>query len=101
VNRDSSGAYRFTSMCKLADGGVINSHGVATGDFKTAFDVHSAIDVTGASFEPMNGAHQITVSGRYLGDCPVGMKPGDVSLGSGMTVNMNKLPEIAKDLGGG
>jgi hypothetical protein len=101
VSRDADGAYHFNSTCRLDDGAVVDSRGVATGDFQTGYDVRSEIDVTGAAIDPMNGAHRIEISGRYKGPCPSSMRPGDVSLGSGLKVNMDRLPQIAAALSGG
>jgi hypothetical protein len=100
ITRDAQGAYRFSSTCRMEDGAVVISRGVATGDFKTAYRVRSDIDVTGAPFPPMNGPHEIEVSGHYVGPCPVGMRPGDVNLGSGLRVNLDRLPRIAGALAG-
>jgi hypothetical protein len=49
----------------------------------------------------MNGMHVIDIAGRYEGACPATMRPGDVNLGSGLKVNMDRLPQIASAVTGG
>jgi hypothetical protein len=85
----------------MEDGALVISRGVATGDFKTAYRVRSNIDVSGAPLAPMNGSHVVEVSGRYVGPCPSGMRPGDVKLGSGLKVNLDRLPRLAGAIAGG
>lgn len=101
VTRDSAGVYHFVSACPLSNGTVIKSMGTAMGDFSSGYKVHSEVNVSGAPFAPMNGTHVIDISGRYEGACPSTMKPGDVSLGSGLKVNMDRLPQILSDVAGG
>ena len=98
VTRDGE-VYRFTAYCTRESGGTVKTTGVATGDFTHSYRVRSEIDVSGASLEAMNGVHAIEVTGRYLGACPDDMRPGDVSLGGGLKVNIDRLPQIAKAMG--
>ncbi len=99
VTRDG-GVYRFTASCTRENGATVKTTGVATGDFTQNYRVRSEIDVSGASLEAMNGMHTVEVNGRYLGACPDDMRPGDVSLGGGLKVNIDRLPQIAKAMGG-
>ena len=101
VTRDAAGVYHFASSCNLENGAVAKTMGTATGDFGAGYSVHSEVNVSGAPFGPMNGMHVVDISGRYKGPCPSGMRPGDVSLGSGLKVNMDRLPKIAEAMGGG
>ena len=93
------GVYRFTASCTRENGGIVKIVGVATGDFTQSYRVLSEIDVTGASLEPVNGTHVLEITGRYLGSCPHDMRPGDVSLGGGLKVNIDRLPQIARGMG--
>ncbi len=101
VNRDAAGVYHFDSSCTLREGGVASARGAAKGDFTTGYDVDAQVDVTGAAFDPMNGAHAIHVAGRYQGPCPATLHPGEVSLGAGLKFNMDRLPQIAQAIDGG
>jgi hypothetical protein len=98
VSRDGAGVYHFHSTCTLDNGAVVNSRGDASGDFNTDYQVYSEISVSGAPYEPMNGVHTVTITGRYKGACPADMRPGEVSLGSGLRVSMDRLAEIAAAL---
>jgi hypothetical protein len=98
VTRRADGAYSFISTCKMGRAGVITSRGVASGDFSSSYRVHSESDVSGARFGPMNGHHVTDVEGRYLGACPPGMAPGDITI-SAFKVNLHKLAGIGGALG--
>jgi hypothetical protein len=101
VTRDAAGAYHFASTCPLEAGGVASLEGTATGDFNSDYDIHAHMDVSGAPFGPMNGAHAIHVTGRYKGPCPSDMSPGEASLGAGLKVNIDRLPQVARAMAGG
>jgi hypothetical protein len=101
VTRDPTGVYHFVSNCTLSNGTLVKSMGTASGDFASGYKVHSEVNISGAPIAPMNGMHVIDIAGRYEGTCPATMRPGDVSLGSGLKVNMDRLPQIASAVGGG
>lgn len=101
VTRDPGGVYHFSSTCTLETGATAEAMGTASGDFGSSYTVHTEVNVSGAPIEAMNGMHEIKIQARYLGPCPTDMRPGDVYLGSGMKVNVDRLPQIASALGGG
>jgi hypothetical protein len=101
VARDSDGVYHFASSCTLSNGTLVRTMGTAAGDFGAGYRVHSEVNVSGAPIEPMNGMHVVDITGRYQGPCPTTMRPGDVSLGSGLKVNMDRLPQIVSEVSGG
>jgi hypothetical protein len=101
MSRDAAGVYHFESVCTLTDGTVVKSAGAASGDFETGYKVHTQVNINGAPLAPMNGMHVIDITGRYQGPCPSTMRPGDVSLGSGLKVNLDRLPQIASAVAGG
>jgi hypothetical protein len=101
VTRDPAGVYHFVSTCTLSNGTLVKSMGTASGDFASGYKVHSEVNISGAPIAPMNGMHVIDIAGRYEGACPASMRPGDVSLGSGLKMNMDRLPQIASAVGGG
>ncbi len=100
ISRDATGAYHFSSSCTLKEGELVSTRGSATGDFTSHYDVQSDISVSGSPIEPMNGLHAIHITGRYQGPCPVGMRPGDINLGSGIKINIDKLPTFLGASGG-
>lgn len=100
VSRDPSGLYRFSAVCNLNDGAVVRTIGTASGDFGADYRVHSELTISGSPFGPADGVHVLDITGHYLGACPADMKPGDVLLGPGMKVNIDRLPEIASAFGG-
>jgi hypothetical protein len=98
ITRDGA-VYRFTASCTQDSGAMVKTTGVATGNFTQTYRVRSDISVSGSSVEAMNGVHAIEINGRYLGPCPNDMRPGDVSLGGGLKVNIDSLPKIAAAMG--
>ena len=95
ISRDAQGAYHFESTCTLKSGAVVTSRGVATGDFGSGYEVRSQVAIKDAPFDAMNGLHSVTITGRYKGPCPSGMRPGEVNLGSGVKVSVDRLSQIA------
>jgi hypothetical protein len=87
VTRAGAG-YRFASTCKFAGAGVINTQGTVSGDFGSAYSVQMNSVVTGAAMAAMNGASATTIAAKWLGACPAGSKPGDMTMPGGIKVNM-------------
>ncbi len=92
VSHDATGAYHFSSSCSLKGGELVSTRGAANGDFTSRYDVQSDISVSGSPVEPMNGTHAIHITGRYRGPCPAGMRPGEINVGAGMKINIDRLP---------
>lgn len=96
------GGYSFESECDLGPGGKVVSKGSITGDFGSAYTVKVSSTTTGASMPQANGAHEMTMTAKWEGPCPAGMKGGDVAVtlpgGRQMTINMEQMTAMA---GGG
>jgi len=101
INRESPTVIRFTAVCARGDGATVTTQGMAQGDFNAAYTVRSDVNVQGAPIDALNGDHELVMTGQYLGACPAGVKPGDVVLGSGVKVNIARLPQIIQGLSGG
>jgi hypothetical protein len=95
VRRGVDGVYHFASSCRLGPSAVLTSSGVASGDFSSAYEVHSVLAVSGAPFAELDGRHRIEVVGRYRGPCPAGMAAGQVALGHGVKLDPRRLRQIA------
>lgn len=87
------GGWSFASTCDMGEGGKTTSHGTVTGDFNSAYKVEAESTTEGAAAPQMNGAHKMTMDAVYQGPCPAGAKPGDMTLGNGMTINMLDMAE--------
>ncbi len=94
--RPSAGGWAFHSRCDLNSSGTVVSDGVATGDFNSNYAVEVQSTTTGATAAQMNGAHKISIQAQWQGPCPVGMKPGDMSLPNGVKINMLRLGSEVK-----
>lgn len=84
----TAGGWRFESVCDMGSGGRTTTTGEAKGDFQTRYEVKAVTETTGAEAPQMNGRHEMSLTAAWEGPCPAGMKPGDMQLPGGMTINM-------------
>lgn len=99
VSRGLDGSYSYNATCKMG-AGVVRSKGVITGDFSSAYKVHTESDIE----RPTGGApdhHVMDVEARYAGACPADMTPGDMVIGGSLKVNINRMPTLGQAMGGG
>ncbi len=87
IHRTPAGV-AFESVC-TSDGATRTTSGLATGDFQSHFHVDVVAHSTAAG--PRGGESHITEDGTWLGPCPAGMKPGDMVMPNGMTMNVNGM----------
>lgn len=86
------GSIRFHSTCSFGRGGVIESSGSVWSDFSSAYRLHADSRVRGSIYRPMNGVHVTNISAFYVGPCPSDMAPGEIIIGPGLKVNLDRLP---------
>jgi hypothetical protein len=89
----AAGGWSFDSECKMAGAGTIKTTGTATGDFNSKYVLKATSTTSGSSMPQANGVHEMEVTATYEGPCPAGMKPGDMTLPNGMTLNIANLPK--------
>ena len=69
-----------------------NSHVVITGDFQSAYQMEMTSDITGLSSSDKAEKTLTTQKGKWLSDaCPEGVKPGDMKMPGGITVNVSDM----------
>ena len=95
------GGWKFDSVCDMGSGGVITSTGTATGDFNSAYTVKVSSTTTGATMAQANGNHEMTLTAKWEGPCPAGLKGGDVQISvpgmdKPMTINMEQMSAMKK-----
>lgn len=88
--------FSFDSVCDMGPAGKITTKGVGSGDFDTRYEIKATSVTTGASMGQANGTREMTITGTWDGACPAGMKPGDMSLPGGVTMNINDIPAMKK-----
>lgn len=86
------GGWSFESVCSMGGAGTIATTGKATGDFNSKYVLKATSVTTGSSMPQANGTHDMEVTATWEGPCPAGMKPGDLTLPNGMTMNIANLP---------
>lgn len=87
------------SVCDMGQGGRMVSEGTVTGDFSRAYRMETTVTTTGAAAPQMNGVNSVVSEARLDGACPSDMRPGDMRLPGGMTVNMVELSQQAARMG--
>ena len=92
VAKQADGSIRFHSICSFGRGGVVDSTGAAWSNFSSTYHLHADSKVKGSIYRPLNGAHATDVSASYIGPCPSDMAPGEIIIGPGLRVNLNRLP---------
>lgn len=88
--------FTFDSVCDMGAAGNITTKGVGTGNFDTRYEIKATSVTTGSSMAQANGTHEMTITGTWDGACPAGMKPGDMSLPGGVTMNINDIAAMKK-----
>lgn len=91
VTANPDGTWTFNSVCDQEGGIRITTTGTAMGDFQSSYTVRAESTTIGAPIEQLNGTRVVTIQSEWLGACPAGMKPGDLRLPNGKTMNMLKL----------
>jgi hypothetical protein len=92
VVKAPDGSVRFHSTCSFGRGGVVESSGAAWSDFSSAYHLHADSHVRGSIYRPANGPHVTDISASYVGPCPSDMTPGEIIIGPGIKVNLDRLP---------
>jgi hypothetical protein len=78
------------SVCTFGDS-TTTSHAVVTGSFDSAYTVTVSSTREGGPpipGMPATGATNMTIQAKWLGPCAAGQRPGDVTMGNGMTMNV-------------
>lgn len=85
------GGYTFESECDMGSMGHVVSRGAVTGDFNSAYTVKTSSTTTGSSMPQANTTSEMTLTAKWEGACPPGMKGGDITLPGGMKINMEAM----------
>jgi len=76
---NNGGTIAIDATCSLGNGVTTKTHAVITGDFQSAYTVDAVTDMTGGP--PQMPKHsEIKQNVSWLGACPAGMKPGDITV---------------------
>ena len=86
------GGWTFESECSMGGMGTSVTKGEATGDLNSRYTIKATVVTTGSSMPQANGTSQMEITAVREGDCPTGMKPGDMTLPGGITMNLNSIP---------
>ena len=85
-SRDSNGNMVFDATCDLG-GRKTKTHGVISGDFQSHYSLDIVSDSEGGN--PALPKHtELTQEATWIGACTAGMKPGDMVMPGGRTINL-------------
>lgn len=90
ITRTPTG-YAFESECDMGTMGRSSGKGTVTGDFSSAYTVQMTSTTTGSSMAQANTTSSMTLTAKWEGACPAGMKGGDMELPGGMKINMEAM----------
>ena len=90
------GGYAFESECDMGNMGHVVSKGSVTGDFNSAYTVKTTSTTTGSSMPQANTTSEMTLTAKWKGACPAGMKGGDITLPGGVKINMEAMTAAKK-----
>ena len=79
------GGWAYHMVCRPSAGMTLDVTGTASGDFQSGYTVKTVTRMTPAPM-PQLAESRMTITSRWLGPCPAGMKPGD------STMNGRALP---------
>ncbi|WP_310539977.1 DUF3617 family protein [Phenylobacterium sp.] len=85
------GGWTFVSECDMGQAGKVATTGKATGDFNSKYVIKATSVTTGSTMAQANGTHEMEMTGTWEGACPASMKPGDMTLPNGMTMNIGAI----------
>ena len=82
------------SVCQFG-AGTTTSHAVVSGSFDSAYTVDvSSTRSGGPSVPGMSGKTHMKIAAKWLGPCPAGTRPGDMTMGNGMTINILDMQKL-------
>ncbi|MBV9555701.1 MAG: DUF3617 family protein [Pseudolabrys sp.] len=79
--------YTFDSTCQM-DGGTIQTHGIVTGSFDSAYQMDMTTKHLGSVPAGMPAESHMTIDAKWISACGAGMRPGDVLMANGMKMNV-------------
>ncbi|ATQ41148.1 DUF3617 domain-containing protein [Caulobacter mirabilis] len=87
LQRQPDGSWKFASVCEGV-GVKTATTGSAVGDFSSRYQLKAEATTSGAPIPEMNGTRTVTIDASWVGECPQGMKPGDMEMPNGQRINM-------------
>jgi hypothetical protein len=89
----TASGYEFSSECQLG-ASKVTSKGVFSGDFNSQYKGQIVTTMN----PPLFGQSQSTssITAKWVGTCPNGMKPGDMQMGNGVTIDLEQAKQGAK-----
>src|ERR1700761_6594417 len=88
----TANGYVTDSTCGLAGVSIV-SHAEITGDFSSAYTVHSTSHSEGGP-AATKGDHVSTVEAKWLGACKADQKPGDIVMPGGLKMNIHDMDKL-------
>ena len=87
----ADGSWHFSTACDMGGWGKVATEGVMHGDFANHYVIEAQRQTVGAARSSADGPDRMKADVRRIGDCPAGMKPGDVILPGGAHTRLEIL----------
>lgn len=88
VSRNLDGSLNVSSACDMGSNGKVTTTGTVKGDFNSSFTEAMNTTYAGSPVAALNGNHTMTIVQSWAGPCPPGARPGDLTMGNGVTHNI-------------
>jgi len=88
VSQRPDGRWTFNSVCEPGDGVKVSTQGSVVGDFSSRYQAQYRVVTNNAPDPAFNGEKIITIDAEWIGECPSGMRPGDMELADGQRMNV-------------
>ncbi|HEY9217021.1 MAG TPA: DUF3617 family protein [Phenylobacterium sp.] len=95
--------YSFKAVCPDGQGGKTTTVGVISGDLTSNYKMESTVSTEGSKMPQANQTMKMTMTAAWKGDCPAGMKPGDIQvaipgMNGGATMNVGDMAKMAEGM---
>jgi hypothetical protein len=89
--RQPDGSWKFSSVCPGPGGSQAQLDGSVVGDFNTKYEIKAESTLNNSPTPALAGTKQLTIDGEWIGECPAGMRPGDMQSDNGQRINILDL----------
>ena len=91
------GSWHFSSVCVGEDHVKTTTEGDAVGDFQRRYQLNAEMTIADPGDSRRSGTRSMTLDAEWLGPCPSGMKPGELTYPDGQSVNLMEIGAAADE----
>jgi hypothetical protein len=91
----ADGSWHFSTSCDMGPGGQVATEGYMHCDFASHYTIEARSQTVNAAQVAADGPSRVVADVRRAGDCPAGMRPGDVVLPDGTHTSLAQITRHA------